>query len=493
MKPINSGGHAAYQDHVLDLMRKYYPDPDAIPASAWTIIDRFWHLDLSLVDEQMADRYSIFGPAPRPPSCMLRSVMLSIEFKVTSFTEWSRQLKINPLYAIISGFSPGDTPGTGTFYDFYSRLWLSDSKNLSPHERQSMPKVKKPSKKGEKAQPVEKVTVDELVQKFQLQPPLEDPPFSRLFDIFRNNFLDVSAEKGLVDLSNLALSGDGTPVVTSARERSKRICDCREKGISDCDCKRYYSQPDCDVGWDSSRNCFYHGYDLYMLTASDSESDLPVFPLLSPASRHDSHGFCYTWFTMLDLMPDVKVSKILLDSAHDAMPLYRYFRRNSIVPFIDINHKRGRPVKYKDDFFLGDDGVPICLAGLKMKRDGCEVKKNRVKYRCPLTTRKNGCSCSTPCSDSPYGRTVKLQMKDDPRVINIPHRDSKEWKLEYNARTSSERCNKREKNDFLLESGSHRSSRDWYCRLYCIMMCQHLDAWDLPYESQLQTLLRIAA
>ncbi len=365
--------------------------------------------------------------------------------------------------------------------------------NLSPHERQPKAKVKKPSKKGEKALPVEKVTVDELVQKFEIQPPLKNPPFSRLFDIFKNNFLDVSAEKGLVDLSNLALSGDGTPVVTSARERSKRICDCREKGINDCNCKRYYSQPDCDVGWDSSRNCFYHGYDLYMLTASDSESDLPVFPLLSPASRHDSHGFCYTWFTMLDLMPDVKVSKILLDSAHDAHSLYEYFRKHSIVPFIDLNSKRGKPKKYKNDFLIGDDGVPICPAGRKMNRDGCEISKHRLKYRCPLASRTYVCSCSTPCSDSKYGRTVRLQMKDDPRLINIPPRDSKEWKFEYNARTSSERCNKREKNNFLLESGSHRSSRDWYCRLYCIMMCQHLDAWDLPYESQLQTLLRIAA
>ena len=146
MKPINLGGHAAYQDHVLELMRKYYPDPGTIPPSTWMIIDRFWHLDLSHVDEQMADRYSIFGPAPRLPSCMLRSFMLSIEFKVTSFTEWSRQLRINPLFAIVSGFSPSDTPGTGTFYDFNARLWLSDSKNLSPHERQSKAKVKKPSK-----------------------------------------------------------------------------------------------------------------------------------------------------------------------------------------------------------------------------------------------------------------------------------------------------------------------------------------------------------
>lgn len=76
LKPTYPGGHAAYQDHVLDLMRKYYPDPDAIPVSVWTIIDRFWYLELSHVDEQMADRYSIFGPTPRPPSFMLFFVFI---------------------------------------------------------------------------------------------------------------------------------------------------------------------------------------------------------------------------------------------------------------------------------------------------------------------------------------------------------------------------------------------------------------------------------
>ena len=40
---------------------------------------------------------------------------------------------------------------------------------------------------------------------------------------------------------------------------------------------------------DSSNDRWYHGYDLYMLV--DSQSDLPVFPLFSCASKHDSHGF----------------------------------------------------------------------------------------------------------------------------------------------------------------------------------------------------------
>ena len=67
--------------------------------------------DSSYTDEMMMSKYSKYGPAPRNPSCMQRSYLLSIDFKVTSVTEWAAQLKINPLYAIVSGFEVGDTPG----------------------------------------------------------------------------------------------------------------------------------------------------------------------------------------------------------------------------------------------------------------------------------------------------------------------------------------------------------------------------------------------
>ena len=84
---------------------------------------------------------------------------------------------------------------------------------------------------------------------------------------------------------------------------------------------------------------------------------------------------------------------------------------------------------------------------------------------------------------------MHLAGEDNPRLINIPPRDSAEWKKEFNARTSAERSNKREKLDFKLEDGRHRSTKMWYCRLYHIMMLQYLDAWDLPYESTLQKLI----
>ena len=93
-----------------------------------------------------------------------------------------------------------------------------------------------------------------------------------------------------------------------------------------------------------------------MLVAANSESDLPIFPLLNPASKHDSHGFLETYFRFQSFLPEFHVRKWLLDSVHDAMPYYLYCRENGIQPFIDLNEKRGISMKYKDDFTIGKNG-----------------------------------------------------------------------------------------------------------------------------------------
>lgn len=348
MKPVNVGGHAAYQDRVLSQLRKYYPDAaSSLPAHTWDIMEKFWNLDLSEVDSLMQDRYSVFGPEPRLPSDMLRSVLVSVEFKVVSYTKWAADLKENYLHAIISGFPVGDTPGVGTFADFFSRLWISGKNNLS--DPVHVPK-EKPQKPKEKAPPVDKLTVEDLFRKFEEDPPQDMEP-----------------------------------------------------------CKR-----------------------------------------------------------------------IILDSAHDAMPYYQYCMEHGITPFIDLNSSRGRPPVYKEDFTINSDGVPVCPQGYTMRRDGTEKAKGRTKFKYPKISFDGGkpvCTCESPCSDAKYGRTVHLVMKDNPRLFNDPPLSSKEWKMEFNARTSSERCNKRQKIDYKLEDGRYRSSKMWYCRLFSILMhglCQRL-------------------
>ena len=243
-------------------------------------------MDLAKVDVLMYDRYSIFGPQPRLPSDMVRSFMLSLVMKKTSFTSWSEELKTNPLAAIISGFHPNDTPGVGTFYDFCDRLWMSDKDNLSDHAQPpKIRKVDKPRNPDDKASPVEDISVEDLIPILEKNPLSDDQPYARLFRVFYEIFLKHSSELGLINLDNLVLSGDGTEVVTSARNRYRKLCNCANRK---CSCKRWYSQPDTDCGYDSSRHKFYYGYDLYMMTAADSYNDLPVFPLLNRASMHDS-------------------------------------------------------------------------------------------------------------------------------------------------------------------------------------------------------------
>ena len=119
------------------------------------------------------------------------------------------------------GFSVGDTPGAGTFYDFHTRLWMADKNNLSAPVP---PPKEKPQNRVKKAPSVEKVTVKELFEQFELHPPEDMAPYKRLYDIFKVLFLDHPVQSGLVDLLNLSLAGDGTPAYTAARERKKRTC-----------------------------------------------------------------------------------------------------------------------------------------------------------------------------------------------------------------------------------------------------------------------------
>jgi len=101
----------------------------------------------------------------------------------------------------------------------------------------------------------------------------------RLFHFFQTQILDISAKLGFLgNMDALSLAGDGTPVVTAAYPRSKSTSSCRAQGLAKCNHPRIYSQPDCNSGWDSSREKYFNGYHLYMIFTADSQYDLPLYP-----------------------------------------------------------------------------------------------------------------------------------------------------------------------------------------------------------------------
>ena len=117
------------------------------------------------------------------------------------------------------------------FMIFLNRLWDSAEDNLSSHEHPlKKKKVKKPKKKGEKAESVEKITVAELLPQLENTTfYLDEQPYASLFKIYKQEFLDVSVSKNLIHPNSLALAGDGTPVLTSHRERKNASVTVKKK------------------------------------------------------------------------------------------------------------------------------------------------------------------------------------------------------------------------------------------------------------------------
>lgn len=466
MKPILVP-HAQYQSSVLQQLQASHVF--LIPKD-WPLAATFWMTDLSPLTSFLQDTYSHRGPQPRDPACLLRSYLLFLmRCPEAGLTEWINVMKRTPIYAILSGFALDDLPGVGTFYDFFARLWPHVDSNLKPKRQRKRKRKPKKGKKGVKAPTTSPGRVQRLVQWILRHTDTKTAlPADRLFDFFQSHILSVSASFGLLgDLSALTTAGDGTPLVTSAYPRSKPTCDCRARSIADCNHPRVYAQPDCDSGWDSAREKYFNGYHLYMISAADSPHDLPLYPRLQPTSRHDAVSLVVSAAEFQQRFTLGTVDKMLLDAAHDAEPIYHLLDTQQIEPFIDLNPRGAKPVTPDSEVKISPAGIPICPKGNEMRANGFDKSQNRRKWRC---------SPACGCSSAKYGRTYHTFSRNNLRLFPKTLRGSEQWKLIYKRRTSVERSNKREKMDYKLESGRHRSTMMWYIRTYGIMMGQHLNA-----------------
>ena len=426
-------------------------------------------LDVDSIREFLISKYSHTGRPALHQMEILRTLVLMVHFRCLSFREWIIRLRGDPVLCLLSGFDPKDIPGHSNLYDFVSRLYREEKKDHLLENNHFTNRNKKPKGKHEKLMTHQPETVKQLVQEYS-----NNPDFKLIEDDFLYLFeklgVQFSINKGLIE-DGFILNGDGSALKTHASAKGRKA---DEE-------KRYYSDVDADIGWDSDLECFYFGYTEYNLSFINHKYkiDLPLFLSLARASVHDAITSIKTLAAFSRTQREVKASYLCLDSASDNYDTRGYALSLSMIPIIDINRRNAGNNVYEQFNDISENGVPVCKNGLEMKYQGKDHTRQRHKYRCPFHKNLEDCGCPyrDECSKSAYGRTVYVKFDDDIRLFGPVPYGSKEWKKIYRDRTSTERMNQRIINDYKMKDmRMHGRKRNFFI-LIMIGINIHLDAF----------------
>ena len=450
------------------------------------------------------------GQKPYEPVRMLRALLLMVLLKYTSITKWAKALKANPRLARMAGFEPYDVPVAGAFYAFIDRLEdgeyqkqcehrIKPSKLRKGKHLRNLASEKEQRQKDAKA---DAAAYDSITQKLKddliasQDQPRPDDITKRLEDILMLCAIIPSAERGLLgNLEAITICGDGAALPTGASPHGKPNCKCRDNGIYNCQCDRFYSDPTADWGYDSYRECYYFGHNYYQHVVSTNGHDLPMQVSISQASETD--------FTLsmksLDRLKkairehglDWKIHNAVYDSGHDAIGIYEYVMEDDITPVIALNPRSGiypSPTGNADK--VNENGIPICPAGKLMRRNGFHKARYRIYYACPVkrASQRNGkrvwlnhideCPNKVLCQpDTKMGPVVYVKTKDDPRLYPPINRGSTKYKKLMNLRSGCERSNSLKKETYQLGSRPCRSAIHFLVRLYLVSIIEHAKAW----------------
>ena len=343
-------------------------------------------LDVDALFYFLLPLYSSTGRPAKFQIEIIRSFILMIHFKFTSFKNWHNTISSDPIYSLLIGCEQHLIPSLSSHYDFLNRLYSSKSEiNYLPPNFFSKSNSFKP-KKNEKLENVEKGTMQNIVNQYHN----DDLNLASRFELPLQKFFHhvavlPSLNRGLFS-NTPTISGDGSALHVHANPNGTKVCNCTGK----CSCDRRYSDIDANFGRDSEFGSFYFGYSAYTICTHNSslKIDLPLFLSMAKASQHDS------------------ITSVM-----------------ALLEFLSISDKKISPYAYCLDFAsdnlpttssYSERGYPICSASLEMKFDGTCQNRKRHKFICPRKT-KDGINCpnDTPCSPSAYGRVVYVNFMQD--------------------------------------------------------------------------------
>lgn len=428
--------------------------------------------------------YTGFG-RPATNQCeIIRSMILMIDVKGHSITGWVLKTQADPIIRILCGFQNNSIPNVASYYNLLDRLWLVPK----PNRKKLRPFKRKPSKKykANKKLPNRKPGVVKRLVAAEEKGKLPDiRPEKVLQQLLKHAVIDTSFSLGLFgDSSNISIAGDGSPFYAGSSPYGVRVCDCKSKGIHQCECPRKFSDPDASWGWDSYRERWFYGDSLYAITAANSYNDLPIFLQSGQASRHDGASTVFALRNVLNLYPELNVRNFLADGAMDDYSIYNMLIKRNIRPFIPLpdNTKFPDMKNYPQIKKFDDKGRPICPAGYYWVHWGFDKAKMRHKYRCQFSARHQpfpNCFTCIECNKnkSSYGPAFYIKSSNDVRLFPPVPRHTDSFKETFKRRSSVERTFKRIFEDYGIEAFRARSRSLRFSLAVFAAINMHLDAW----------------
>lgn len=450
------------------------------------------------------------GRPPCDPVCVLRALLLMLLLHSKSLSQWAHDLRTHPRLAQIAGFAPFATPAVGTFYTFIDRL--EDGPYAPPcahhvrpsrlrkgrHRRQ----LKQEQAQRHAAQASEASQADTVTERLaqELLAAADQPRphalLTRLEDLLFTCGGLPSVQRGLLgDLQALVLCGDGATLPTGANPHGRPTCDCRAQGMFRCDHERFYTDATATWGYDAYRDTFFFGHHSFQHCVVTADHALPVHVGLAPAHVTD--------FTMGPTSLDrflktcaahalpVTVRAVVYDSGLDALGISRFVQAKTITPVIALHPRRGEhPAPTGTADHVNDHGVPLCPAGLPMRRHSFGPGGRRIDYNCPVKrpTRRGGrvqwiahrdeCPRQVLCQpQTQMGPVVYVRTADDPRLYPPIPRGSATCKQLMATRTGCERSNSFKKVASRLGERPCRSATHFLVRLSLVSLLEHACAW----------------
>jgi hypothetical protein len=466
-------------------------------------------IDLDPLADELAGLYSpaARGQPPVDPTAVLRSLILMIYMREDSITNWAETLKSEPLYAILSGFEPGNTPGVGTFYRLIDRFEdgppNQDPRFVPPSTIRKRGVVRDLKKETElrhaerdaRDEAVTEALVNDLLER-RNQPRPKDM-LRRIEDLLMACAVVPSINRGLIPVgAPIPIAGDGSTLPSGASSRGRPTCDCRAQGIYRCNHPRIYSDHLATWGYDSYREVYYFGHKFYQLVVSAQGHDYPLALFIAPAHETDFtlgpkclDRFCKTiedW-GLQDLL---ELRWIILDCGHDAEPIYRFTEALGADPVIPLNGDGAINLVCLNGTMIDSDGVPVCSGGKRMISHGSSSADRRI-FRCPAKkeVKSNGdrkwlfcpqlCPNGVACQpDSKTGPTITISRHTQLRLYPQVRRDSSQYATLMAKRSACERSNGTKKEIYGLENSRCRTQTQYLLRLAIISIIEHAKAWQ---------------